>query len=64
MIKELKPGDTITACGVSAKIATILYTDAWTGNGGKDCYDIEFLDTNGVYRSWKSWLDGGKITRE
>lgn len=63
-MEKLKPGDTIHARGIAATIAKIACQDIWNGNDNKECYDIEFFDTNGFYRSWKSWIDGGTVTRK
>ena len=58
-------GDTIHCQGIAAVIAEIYYNDRFIELiPGKDdeytiFYDIEFRDTNGILRSWKSIYDGG-----
>ena len=61
-------GDTIVVpkFGISATIDKIYYTVRcieWH-NERKEFvkhYDVEFVDTNGNYRHWKSYFDGGYI---
>lgn len=62
--RKLDIGDVIECRGTKAKIAKIISQDAFIPK--KDVLldphiDIEFEDTNGKYRRWRSELDGGKI---
>ena len=61
--REAKPGDIITCKGIKAIIKTIHYQDFYKSdrNDGTCDWDIEFTDTNGNYRHWKQYFDGGKI---
>lgn len=58
-------GDTIHCQGIAAVIAEIYYNDRFIElipdqeDEYAIFYDIEFRDTNGVLRSWKSIFDGG-----
>ena len=70
---KVKVGDTIKAMGVTCTIKEIYYSDVYVECGNamfKECkdeneyyifYDVEFRDTNNVYRHWKSSFDGGTI---
>lgn len=53
-----KVGDIVKANDISATIAKIFYQDFNEGQ-----WDIEFVDTNEIYRHWKSCFDGGVIVR-
>lgn len=57
------PGDIVTCQGIKAKIAAIHYQDFSPSdrNDGTCDWDIEFMDTEGNYRHWKSYFDGGSI---
>ena len=69
--QKVKVGDKVRAMGVTSTIDTIYYIDVYAETGheyykdakDKDTYyifyDIEFRDTNGVCRHWKSSYDGG-----
>lgn len=63
---EISIGDTIVCRGIHATIAKLYYTfrsvelNLETDEYAK-CYDVEFVDTNGNYRHWKSYFDGGHI---
>ena len=57
--KKLEPGDTIIVNGVKATIAKIEFQDIYNGD-----IHMEFYDTNGVYRSYKSAFDHGTIVRK
>lgn len=58
-------GDTIHCQGIAAVIAEIYYNDRFIElipdqeEEYAIFYDIEFRDTNGILRSWKSIYDGG-----
>lgn len=54
---KLEPGDTIICKGIRATIKEISFQEWYHDTG----FITEFRDTNGVYRSWKQYLDGGKI---
>lgn len=54
---ELEPGDTIVCKGIKATIVKITFQEYWEREG----FYTEFTDTNGVYRNWKQWIDGGKV---
>lgn len=61
-------GDTIHCKGISAVIAEIYYNDRFIElipDQEEEVYaifyDVEFRDTNGVLRSWKSIFDGGYV---
>ena len=62
--KKIEVGDTIVAKRIRAKIAELLYFDRYVEekNGTYGIfYDVEFIDTNGNYRHWKSYFDGGHV---
>lgn len=52
-------GDMIRALGMTAIIGEILYQDCYDG-----IFDIEFIDTQGVYRHWKQEYDGGRLIKK
>lgn len=59
---RLEPGDKINARGIIATIDRIMYQDSFIWNKGEPrIYDVEFIDTNGNYRHWKSNEDGGSV---
>lgn len=58
---KVKPGDIIICQGIRALIAKIAYQECYPLGDGKYEWFMEFTDTKGVYRSWKSELDGGRI---
>lgn len=61
--REARPGDVVIAKGIRCTIAKIYYQDFGPSDrcDGTCDWDIEFVDTNGNYRSWKQYYDGGKI---
>lgn len=60
-IPEAQAGDIIICQGIRAEIAKIAYQECYPLGNGEYEWFMEFTDTKGVYRSWKSTLDGGKI---
>ena len=56
-IPTLEPGDTIICKEIKATIKEIKYQEWWNDYG----FIVEFIDTNGNYRSWKQGADGGKV---
>ena len=61
MDKEKVKGAIISALGITCVVDKVFY--AHEEKVGTDTgWDIEFVDTNGQYRHWKQWYDGGKIT--
>lgn len=62
--RKLEVGDIINCKGVKAEIKEILFQDAYIDDFVPDdrkYIDIEFKDTKGQYRHWKSHLDGGTV---
>jgi hypothetical protein len=64
--RQLEPGDKIqcpidvgllTITDFTCEIAEIHFQEPWSW---RNAYYLEFTDTNGVYRSWKQNIDGGK----
>lgn len=60
MDKELKVGDLIICQGIRCVIGEIAWQEPWSM---RQAYCLEFRDTDGVYRSWKQNIDGGKAFR-
>lgn len=61
MNKEKVKGAIISALGITCVVDKVIY--AHEEKVGTDAgWDIEFIDTNGQYRHWKQWYDGGEIT--
>lgn len=62
--RDIKYGDRIRCQNVVCTVGEIFYYDKYVEekNGKYEVfYDIEFRDTNGIYRSWKSYFDGGVL---
>lgn len=55
MKKQIRTGDKIHCMGVTAEVARILYQERY------GTWDVEFIDTQGNYRHWKQYFDGGFI---
>jgi len=55
-MRNLRPGDRVSMRGI---IVTIFEVYAQDYHGG--IWDVEFVDTCGKYRHWKSNLDGGEV---
>ena len=63
---KISAGDVVVCKGIRATIAQIFYADRcieWHNEKEEfvKYYDVEFKDTNGVHRRWKSYFDGGHI---
>ena len=56
--KILKVGDKIYCRGIVVKISEIIYQDVCAHEGEMD---VEFVDSNGKYRHWKQYFDGGYV---
>lgn len=60
--RSLEVGDTIVVRGIKATIKEIISQDAYIPSGESGyCIDIEFRDTKGKYRNWKSYIDKGTV---
>ena len=65
--RPLAVGDSVKCRGERVTIGKILSQDAYHANlrpgekGISDYYDIEFEDSKGNYRHWKSNIDGGIV---
>lgn len=60
--RKLEIGDIIECKGVVAEIGEIIYSDYLKTGDKLSDVNIEFYDTHGNYRSWKSDVDGGKVS--
>lgn len=63
-VREAREGDKISAMGITCTIGEIFHNERYVElKDGKYqvFYDIEFRDTNGKYRHWKSYFDGGQL---
>lgn len=58
--EKLQAGDIIKVRGLEIEIATIEFQYYYDGEG----YNTEFTSTNGTYRSWKQYADGGEAYRK
>ena len=56
--KVLEIGDIVVCKGIRAEIASITFQEYW---GEDEGFYIEFRDTNGNYRNWKQYIDGGYV---
>lgn len=64
ILRKLEVRDSITCKGVTVVIDKIISQDAYIPEKGSlvaPYINIEFVDTKGKYRSWKSEIDGGSI---
>lgn len=63
MILKVTKGMKIEAFGERVTIGDIIYQFCDTAENSyrKPWADIEFRDSNGNYRHWQSWSDGGKL---
>ena len=55
--KILEIGDKIHCKGITCRVKEIYHQEYWEGYG----FIIEFMDINGIYRSWKQGIDGGYV---
>lgn len=61
---KVKIGSIINCQGITSEIKELYYSDRYVTLKDDEYqifYDVEFKDTNGIYRHWKSYFDGGKI---
>lgn len=63
---EVRPGDVIKAQGITAVIDRILYQEHHEEFVSRhyttpEEWCVEFIDTCGNYRHYRSWLDGGEV---
>ena len=56
-MRDLRPGDIIHCQGITCKIREIKMQEPWNW---RNSYYVEFVDTDGEYRSWKQSVDGGR----
>lgn len=63
MLLEISKGAVIEALGERVIIRNILFQQISVNNSRdiEDMADVEFIDTNGKYRHWQSWNDGGAL---
>lgn len=63
MLLEIRKGAVIEALGERVTIRNILFQYVSVSNSRdiEDMADVEFEDTNGRYRHWQSWSDGGAL---
>lgn len=55
--EPLKPGDKISCQELTVTIQSITFQEWYQDTG----FLTEFTDTEGSYRSWKQYLDGGDV---
>ena len=53
---EAEKGDRIHAHGITVTIDKLYYSEFLDGT-----WDIEFVDSDGHYRHWKQYYDGGEF---
>ena len=53
--KQARRGDMVACMGIVVTIENILYQEFF------EDWDIEFIDTDGNYRHWKQYFDGGRL---
>lgn len=59
---EVRPGDVIKAHSITAVIDRILYQEHHEATKyHEEEWCVEFIDTCGNYRHYRSWLDGGEV---
>lgn len=54
--KQARKGDKIACMGEVVTIDKVLFADYCMGT-----WDVEFIDTDGNYRHWKQYFDGGQL---
>lgn len=62
--KKVQVGTKISCQGIISQVKEIYYSDRYVEpKGDVWCvfYDVEFRDTDGILRNWKSYYDGGHI---
>lgn len=58
----LEAGDTIVCQRIKATIKEITFQEYWGDDKSREWgFYIEFRDTNGTYRNWKQYIDGGEV---
>ena len=57
---RLEPGDIIVCDGIISTIKEIAFQEWYEDTG----FITEFTDTNGTYRSWKQYIDGGNVIQK
>ena len=55
---QARKGDKIACMGITVTIAKIIYQEHYFD------WDIEFIDTDGNYRHWKQYFDGGHLIKK
>ena len=55
--KVLEPGDKIKCQGITCTIKKVVFQNYWEGAG----FYADIIDTNGVHRNWKQYVDGGEV---
>lgn len=63
MLLEISKEAVIEALGERVTIRNILFQQISVNNDRdiENMADVEFIDTNGKYRHWQSWNDGGTL---
>lgn len=56
-MRDLRPGDVIQCKGITCTIKEITMQESWSW---RKSYYVEFVDTEGNYRSWKQNVDVGE----
>lgn len=61
--RKARPGDIVIVNGITCTIREILYQEFGPSdrNDGTCDWIMEFIDTEGKYRNWKQYFDGGVI---
>lgn len=57
--EDVQVGDVIKCGYIKCTVKEITFSEVWEGDG----HYVEFFDTNGNYRNWKQWIDGGEVYR-
>ena len=58
-----EPGDKVKALGITITIQRVVSQEHYPRLGNEDDWgwNIEFIGSDGQYRHWKQWEDGGKL---